>query len=56
LLRATTCPAQAFASAQAKVDRLIGVPWSVQLTMSVDERTRQSRMVKYVEPSSSWPV
>jgi hypothetical protein len=45
-LRGTTCPAQALASAQANVASDMGEPWSVQLTMSAEENTRQSRMVK----------
>ncbi len=47
------CPAHASCLAQLNVDRLIGDPWSVQLTMSADDQTRHSFMVKYVEPSSS---
>jgi hypothetical protein len=45
-LRATTWPAHASALAQLNVDRLIGEPWSVQFTMSAEEYTRHSRMVK----------
>jgi hypothetical protein len=32
--------------AQLNVERPIGEPWSVQLTMSADDQTRQSFMVK----------
>ena len=39
-------PAHAFALAQLKVARLIGEPWSVQFTMSADDHTRHSLMVK----------
>jgi hypothetical protein len=52
-LRSTACPAQAFASAQENVASDIGEPWSVQFTMSADEKTLQSFIVKYVEASSS---
>ena len=50
------CPAHASELAQLKVARLIGEPWSVQFTMSAEDQTRQSRIVKKVEPSSSCPV
>lgn len=47
---------QARELAQLKVARLITTPWSCQLAISVDENRRQSRMLKSVEPSSSWLV